>query len=65
MKSAYSFTYGHGQSTPSKTIEANSDKEFTEEKLPAWEKETGFKHIKGSIKRTPIPTTTPVLEPAR
>ncbi len=60
----YKFTYQHGQSIPSNTLEAKNDTDFFDNVLPAWERNTGFKYIKGSVKRTVIETVN-VPEPAK
>lgn len=48
---SYQFRYGHGQSHPYKTLEAASDNDFYD-RLAEWERSSGFRHIKDSIKCT-------------
>jgi len=60
----YKFTYGHGKSVIGKELEAKNYTDFAENKLPAWERETGFKCIPGSVKLSRTQTFS-VPEPAK
>ncbi len=47
----YKFQYRHGQSAPYKNLEATDHDDFYAQ-LASWEKDTGFKHVVGSINCT-------------
>ena len=45
----YTFCYMHGQSMPEAHLPANDDDHFFKTVLPAWEREKGFEHVKGTV----------------
>jgi len=59
---SYRFRYMHGQSMPYATLYAENDADFFNNKLPAWERETGLKYIPYSVTCT-VSETRRVPEP--
>ncbi len=45
----YSFNFMQGQSMPEAHLPANDDDHFFKTVFPAWEREKGFQHVKGTV----------------
>lgn len=67
---SYTFRYMHGQSAPFATLNATDDDHFFKTILPLWEKETGFRHLGGTVvcamteyRRVPEPVAAPAIVP--
>ena len=64
MLGSYRFRYRHGQSMPYATLLATDDADFFNNKIPAWERKTGFKYVPYTVTCT-VYEYRKVPEPAK